>query len=427
MAWTKATAVFLASVVALSVVAPLVAAQDAYEPNDSKDEAYEIEPGEQISGTLDLNDKDWFAFEASEGDSITIDITSVGPAYLIGPDDTQLDAESPQTYGPLTGTAEQSGTYYIRLETAAPSAVGDYSFTVELSSSEEVTETSETATEVTTTTPPETTTSAPDTPTTDSTQSAADQFPRYCGRIQPIGPGQYSGSLSPNDVDVFTLDLEPGQYVTVSFEFAAPKDNRLIIFGDDQNVSFTAADGGSINTLSTFDREAYDNDIGFDIDYKPIHQFRDSTDDYQGFKIGPGRTQFRIYAENTSTCVGLVTDDETSGEWVMSFPADTGTPTSDNSADVTPEDVTTTTTTRTPTTTTTERTTSPSEPNTPIDTTSATRSPTATTTADGSGGAGAETTTTTRTETTDASGPGFTTITALIAVLAAALLATRRD
>lgn len=124
-----------------SIVAPVVGvavAADETEPNDSRENAEQIQIGETIEGDLPESDEDWFAFTVEKGETI-----NVSAAAAVSDDSTDFSLVTPngeevagarlsdnsESFGT---TATTSGTYYIEIAGVSPSRGGPaYNFTVE--------------------------------------------------------------------------------------------------------------------------------------------------------------------------------------------------------------------------------------------------------------------------------------------------------
>lgn len=92
------------------------------EPNDTRQEATPIDTGVDVSGTLDPDEVDWFAFDLSNGATATVELSkddSSGVVLLAFydvegsfVDQLYLSASGPVS---LTATASESGTHYAQV------------------------------------------------------------------------------------------------------------------------------------------------------------------------------------------------------------------------------------------------------------------------------------------------------------------------
>jgi hypothetical protein len=123
------------------------------EPNERVDDAASIAPGETVAGTVTANDRDWFAFAAAEGESISVALDSVvanrtdvgaGTGSFVlelrGPDGEPIDTAvvDDGERASFDVRANATGRYAVgvRGETGAGdlgASVGSYSLTVQTS------------------------------------------------------------------------------------------------------------------------------------------------------------------------------------------------------------------------------------------------------------------------------------------------------
>ncbi len=106
------------------------------EPNDGRESATPITPGETITGGIpDEADEDWFAFEVEAGETINL-TARLGPGsglkfHVLGPDGGKVATTRGGDETISTGaTATRSGTYYVRAFHWTGDGATDYSFTV---------------------------------------------------------------------------------------------------------------------------------------------------------------------------------------------------------------------------------------------------------------------------------------------------------
>lgn len=317
-------------VTAMFAVSAQAVTQDSYEPNNNKDNAAEIETGTQISAILGWPDGDWYKFQAEEGDSISIEISgyNYGPASLIGPDGTQLDADSPQA-NRLSTTAEQAGTYYIKFGQVG-SANGDYSFIVELSDSDDTNSEAETSDENSSDensdqsseeTNSEAETLAGTSGEEDSDRSSGDQWPDKCSVDNaPLATGTYVGHIGPEDTDVITVDIGKGEYIAATLTVNSSDDEDYVRittdhpgseFNEPEDISearFSASDGSDPNSLTN---------------RQNVHRSKSKRIDLTDETV-----QFRAY--NTEgegpMCFQMDTDESSVADWTLTFERNTPDP-----------------------------------------------------------------------------------------------------
>ena len=142
--------------------------QQESEPNDAQGAATVIE-GAKIKGEIGSSgDTDWYAFEAEEGEDVSILATGDSPDAtvffsLVGPNgDTLADTDLgyDDSRGQIATTAPESGTYYIEVSTV--SDIEGIPYTITISSASDVS--TNTSTSTSTATPTVTPTPTP-TPT----------------------------------------------------------------------------------------------------------------------------------------------------------------------------------------------------------------------------------------------------------------------
>ncbi|HUS31085.1 MAG TPA: right-handed parallel beta-helix repeat-containing protein [Kofleriaceae bacterium] len=103
----------------------------APEPNDSIATATPLELGRETGGRLCKGDVDVFAIELAQAEEVAVTITSEGPGWpsieLVSND----GARAPKTYASrLTGFADRTGTFYVRVAGVAPVDGTPYRLTV---------------------------------------------------------------------------------------------------------------------------------------------------------------------------------------------------------------------------------------------------------------------------------------------------------
>lgn len=92
------------------------------EPNDTRENATPVDTGVDVSGTLDPDEVDWFAFNLSEGTTATIELSKEDSTGVVAlafydvqgsfVDQLYLSNSSPVS---LSGTAPESGTYFAQV------------------------------------------------------------------------------------------------------------------------------------------------------------------------------------------------------------------------------------------------------------------------------------------------------------------------
>jgi hypothetical protein len=176
------------------------ASPDSFEPNDDRESAASIEPGESVNATLFEGEQDWYALEVADGQNLSavverlsgaadpaqnvrIDLfapngSPVGEGFDPGDDQfsnaplNQTDESGVATRDTVGQrlTADQAGTYHVRISPVEGlSGFVDYSLSSNVSGADQPTETPDTTTEQTTEAP-----TATDTPTTTETTTATE-------------------------------------------------------------------------------------------------------------------------------------------------------------------------------------------------------------------------------------------------------------
>ncbi|MFC6733655.1 hypothetical protein [Haladaptatus sp. DYSN1] len=145
------------------------------EPNDDRTQATMVETGSAVRATLAKRDEDWFAFDATESETIRITLTRQSKkgalvVALYHPDGGLCERVHVGNSKPheFTSQVQESGTHYVMVDSTAKSG-GDYRLVVEAFGAETEATTTSTATEsptatstaTATTTITETATSAP--------------------------------------------------------------------------------------------------------------------------------------------------------------------------------------------------------------------------------------------------------------------------
>jgi hypothetical protein len=130
---------------------------DEYDPNEQPDSATAIESEDTLSGLLTGYDRDVYAIDVQKGDTVTIEFTQsegfttalyVADPTVLSPmsedyyfEENLVAKNDPFTEGPTTFTANQTGTYYIKVVPYAEGSTAStffqnvtYEATVEVSS-----------------------------------------------------------------------------------------------------------------------------------------------------------------------------------------------------------------------------------------------------------------------------------------------------
>jgi hypothetical protein len=142
----SALAVGLALALVVTALAPVgVAAAQESEPNDSREQAQDVETGEERTGeTTSSGGADYYAFTAEAGEIITVsayasaDNGADTQVELLRADGTQV-ASTPNLAGKrgrMGTTAPYSGTYYVRFAPYFGATGASYDFTVETTAGE---------------------------------------------------------------------------------------------------------------------------------------------------------------------------------------------------------------------------------------------------------------------------------------------------
>ena len=117
---------------------------DQYDPNERRETATPLTPGETIKAVAVGYDHDWYRFDAEEGDEITLDYNVTRDADLFSTARTLYDPDesviysSEQSSGPPIVIAETTGTYYLHIGQSNVTTPGafqnrlEYALTVQL-------------------------------------------------------------------------------------------------------------------------------------------------------------------------------------------------------------------------------------------------------------------------------------------------------
>ena len=104
---------------------------DQYDPNERRETATPLTPGETIEAVAVGYDHDWYRFDAEEGDEITFDYEEIRFTGMFSTVSTLYDPRgnvlysSEESSGRPAATAETTGTYYLHIgqsDMTAPAA-----------------------------------------------------------------------------------------------------------------------------------------------------------------------------------------------------------------------------------------------------------------------------------------------------------------
>lgn len=133
--------------------------------------------------------------------------------------------------------------------------------------------------------------------------AADDKWPDRCHhQMRMLGPGQYSGTLSPSEYDYLKFDIPEGDFATVRAKTSSA--------GEDNRMSFSTPTTG---TITDTDGTKLEPDKGPDPVINKVGRY--------GTKINvfPGKFKFRLYSEHEGPlCVSFATLDDQAGEWQIS-------------------------------------------------------------------------------------------------------------
>lgn len=134
--------------------------------------------------------------------------------------------------------------------------------------------------------------------------SADDNWPGECNKTTPlIKTGTFSGSLSPNDEDVFRVNLNKGDYASIHLVYtppASPSKRPPAVEApldiEVQRAAVTSKTGGVLND---------------------VRGVKENSGDIRLLKR---EIEFRVYAErNAPPCIRILTKEKTAGEWRMAL------------------------------------------------------------------------------------------------------------
>ncbi|WP_340102153.1 hypothetical protein [Salinibaculum salinum] len=128
--------------------------------------------------------------------------------------------------------------------------------------------------------------------------AADDEWPSECDEAPVLSPGSYSGTLSPEDTDVFRVDLPSGDYISINLSFSSSDPEAIL--------RYYVRDG----SLSTTNGTEIEADETTQLD-------RSGT---TSLEMYPSNFSFRTYSEtNEPICVDFSTGGDHAGDWALSF------------------------------------------------------------------------------------------------------------
>jgi len=146
---------------------------------------------------------------------------------------------------------------------------------------------------------------APITASTDTSTQPAD-LPDDCENAEVFEPGKYNGTLTPNDRDVFAVDISKGEYITLNISYSGAAETLSMSTDTVEDAfspgTFTGPNGGE--PRDTYGNKVYPHNDGLELN------------------LGSPESTFnlRVYAEGEGpVCIRFRTADETAGKWKLSF------------------------------------------------------------------------------------------------------------
>lgn len=131
-----AVVVTVVVVVSLGSAVPVAMAQQAEEePNDNRDNATVIEPGEEVTGDLTEDDEDWYALQVEAGETVNLTVDGTNAvdgsfnSQIWDPQNNLIRSDVSNGFDTLGTTMPTGGTAYVRIKES--NALVDYSFTVD--------------------------------------------------------------------------------------------------------------------------------------------------------------------------------------------------------------------------------------------------------------------------------------------------------
>lgn len=178
------------------------------EPNDNRENATRIEPGQSVHGSIEAGDMDWYKFTATAGQAVRVG-SLFGPfgsnITLYGPDGNAIATRGLGPRADAAGViANESGTYYVKVA-PAPANAGEYEF------------------EVRTVKP-------------DSFEPNDDRE----GAAHIEAGEQYNATLFEGEDDWYAFDVNKGENITATATTALPNSEirqtfRVVLYGPDGN------------------------------------------------------------------------------------------------------------------------------------------------------------------------------------------------
>jgi len=177
------------------------------EPNEGPDNATTLSKGETITDVIpERTDEDWYTFDAEAGETINVTAelgTGAGLKFgIVDPDRNRVGGTRGGDETVVGGvTAQQSGTYYLRVHHWTGDGSTDYSFELETyqTSENEPNENRETATQL-------------------SLNASVED------------------TISLGDVDWYAFDLQEGDSIIVEGTASSAGGNNFVIRGPDDNI-----------------------------------------------------------------------------------------------------------------------------------------------------------------------------------------------
>ncbi|WP_135305773.1 Hvo_1808 family surface protein [Haloarcula amylovorans] len=231
---TLALVVCLAAVTTTTVVgtaaAQTAADEAAFEPNDTFENATQLDPGDYTGLNVTEGDLDVYAVELSEGESLSAEIDFSHDRgdldlFLLGPNRSTLQVSVSETDGEnVSSVASEAGTYYL-VVAGFQGASGPYDLRV-------------------------TTTGTGPSPASGELEPN-DDFETATA----VEAGNYTGlNVTENDLDVYAVELTAGDALSAQIDFShARGDLELLLIGPERTVlqtSTSSTDGESISHLA---------------------------------------------------------------------------------------------------------------------------------------------------------------------------------
>ena len=231
---------------------------DAYEPNNSFDQAWFLTPGAIQSYICDEADVDYFKFTANAGDLIHLEVRNPPANYdlcLYSPGRQELgcSTEGGTSAETIEMTASESGEYYARVYGVQGAHSPDDPYTLEPETGSPTDTPSPTPTDTATSTPTATVTP---TPTATATTGPACPDPyepnETFADAWPVSSGEYEAYIcEPGDQDWFSIDLLRHQELSVSL-YELPEDYDLELYDPRGVLMASSRNGGTTSESIEF-------------------------------------------------------------------------------------------------------------------------------------------------------------------------------